>query len=147
MGTEVTIVELLDRLVPVEDEEVSKEHTRSFKKQGIKTLTRAEVQKVDTKGKTLKVHVKTKKGEEVIVADQVLSAVGVVGNVETLGVEEVGVKVERGAIVIDEFGRTSVEGIYAIGDVAGGPWLAHKASHEGILCVEKIAGKDVQPMV
>ncbi len=146
MGTEVTVVELLDRLVPVEDEDVSKELARSFKKQGIKTMTGTEVQKVDTKGKTLKVHVKTKKGEEVIEADQVLSAVGVVGNVENLGLEELGIKVEKGAIVTDEFSRTNVEGVYAIGDVAGAPWLAHKASHEGIICVEKIAGKDVQPL-
>jgi dihydrolipoamide dehydrogenase len=143
MGTEVTVVELLDRLVPVEDEEVSKELARSFKKQGINTMTSAEVQKVDTKGKALKVHVKTKKGEEILEADQVLSAVGVVGNIEDLGLEELGIKTDRGSIVIDEFGRTSVEGIYAIGDVAGAPWLAHKASHEGIICVEKIAGKDV----
>lgn len=146
MGTEVTIVELMDRIVPVEDEDVSKELARSFKKQGIKTMTSAEVQKVDTKGKTLKVHVKTKKGVEVIECDQVLSAVGVVGNIENLGLEEVGVKTERGTIVVDEFNRTNVEGIYAIGDVAGAPWLAHKASHEGVICIEKIAGRDVQPL-
>lgn len=146
MGTDVTVVELLDRLVPVEDEDVSKELGRAFKKQGIKTMTSAEVQKVDTKGKTLKVHVKTKKGEEVIECDQVLSAVGVMGNTEDLGLEDLGIKVERNTIVVDEFNRTNVEGIYAIGDVAGAPWLAHKASHEGILCVEKIAGKDVRPM-
>lgn len=146
MGTDVTIVELLDRLVPVEDVDVSKELERSFKKQGIKVLTSAEVQSVDTKGKTLKVAVKTKKGQETIECDQVLSAVGVVGNIEDLGLEELGVKTEPGRIVIDEFGRTNVEGIYAIGDVAGGPWLAHKASHEGVTCVEKIAGENVQPI-
>ncbi len=146
MGTEVTIVELLDRLVPVEDADVSKELERSFKKAGIKVMTAAQVQSVDTKGKTLKVKVKTKKGEETLECDQVLSAVGVVGNVENIGLENVGIKVEKGAIVHDEFYRTNVEGFYAIGDVAGPPWLAHKASHEGILCVEKIAGKNVHPI-
>ncbi len=146
MGTDVTVVELLDRLVPVEDADVSKELEKAFKKQGIKTMTSAEVQSVDTKGKSLKVKIKTKKGQETIECDQVLSAVGVVGNVEDLGLEEVGVKAEKGRIVVDEFYRTNVEGIYAIGDVAGPPWLAHKASHEGILCVEKIAGKNVQPI-
>ncbi len=146
MGTEVTLIELLDRLVPIEDKDVSKELERSFKKAGIKTMTSAEVQGVETKGKELKVKVKTKKGVEEIACDQVLSAVGVIGNVEDLGLEELGVKTEKGAIVIDEFGRTNVAGVYAIGDVAGPPWLAHKASHEGILCVEKIAGHDVRPM-
>lgn len=146
MGTEVTIVELLDRIVPVEDPDVSKELERSFKKAGIKTMTGAQVESVDTKGKTLKVTVKTKKGTETLECDQVLSAVGVVGNVENIGLENVGVKVEKGAVVHDEFFRTNVEGIYAIGDVAGPPWLAHKASHEGILCIEKIAGMDVHPI-
>jgi len=146
MGTEVTLIELLDRLVPVEDKDVSKELERAFKKYGIKVMTGAQVEGVDTKGKELTVKVKTKKGPEEIACDQVLSAVGVVGNIEDLGLEAVGVKTEKGAIVIDDFGRTNVEGIYAIGDVAGPPWLAHKASHEGILCVEKIAGKDVHPM-
>ncbi|RMF56572.1 MAG: dihydrolipoyl dehydrogenase [Bacteroidetes bacterium] len=146
MGTEVTLIEVMDRLVPVEDADVSKELARAFKKAGINVMTSAEVQSVDTKGKTLKVKVKTKKGEEIIECDQVLSAVGVVGNIENLGLETVGVKTERGAIVVDGFGRTNVPGIYAIGDVAGPPWLAHKASHEGILCVEKIAGLDVHPL-
>jgi dihydrolipoamide dehydrogenase len=104
------------------------------------------VQSVDTSGKTLKVKVKTKKGEETIECDQVLSAVGVAGNIEDIGLEEAGVKAEKGKIDVDEFYRTNVEGIYAIGDVAGPPWLAHKASHEGILCVEKIAGEDVHPI-
>ncbi len=146
MGTEVVIVEVLDRLVPVEDEDVSKELGRSFKKMGIKSMTGTEVKSVDTSGDVLKVKIKTKKGEEVLEADQVLSAVGVVGNIENLGLESVGVKTDHGSVVTDEFGRTNVEGIYAIGDVAGPPWLAHKASHEGILCVEKIAGEDVHPM-
>ena len=146
MGTDVTLIELLDRVVPIEDKDVSKELARSFKKYGITVMTSASVESVDTSGKVLKVTVKTKKGEEIIECDQVLSAVGVVGNIENLGLEDLGVKTDRGAIVIDEFGRTNVEGIYAIGDVAGPPWLAHKASHEGILCVEKIAGHDVRPM-
>ena len=146
MGTEVTIIEVMDRLVPVEDEDVSKELGRSFKKQGIKVMTKSMVKSVDTSGKTLKVNVETKKGMQVIETDQVLSAVGVVGNVENLGLEKLGIKTDRGSIVVDGFGRTGVEGIYAIGDVAGAPWLAHKASHEGILCVEKIAGHDVHEM-
>ena len=146
MGTEVTIVELMDRLVPVEDEDVSKELKRAFKKAKIKILTGAQVMKVDTSGKELKVEIKTAKGTETIVTDQVLSAVGVVGNVENLGLEKLGIKTERGSIVTDEFSRTSVPGIYAIGDVAGAPWLAHKASHEGITCIEKIAGLDVHPL-
>jgi dihydrolipoamide dehydrogenase len=146
MGTDVTIVEVQDRLVPVEDHEVSKELGRAYKKMGVTVLTDAQVQSVDTSGDGVKVTIKTKKGEEVIETDQVLSAVGVVGNVEGLGLEELGIQTDRGAIVTDEHGRTSVDGIYAIGDVAGAPWLAHKASHEGILCIEGIAGHSVKPM-
>jgi len=146
MGTEVTLVELMDRIVPVEDKDVSKELARWFKKMGIKIMTDSSVEKVESGGKTLKVHVKTKKGEEIIQTDQVLSAVGVSGNIEDLGLETAGVKTDRGTIVVDEFNRTNISGIYAIGDVAGPPWLAHKASHEGILCVEKIAGQNVHPL-
>ncbi len=146
MGTEVTIVELLDRLVPVEDADISKELQRNFKKAKIKIMTKTQVMSVDTSGKELKVKLKTSKGEEIVTTDQVLSAVGVVGNVENLGLEKLGVQIDRGAITVDGYGRTTVPGIYAIGDVAGPPWLAHKASHEGIICVEKIAGKDVHPM-
>jgi dihydrolipoamide dehydrogenase len=146
MGTEVTLVEVLDRLVPVEDEDVSKELARAFKKMGIAAMTSTQVASVDTSGKELTVTLKTAKGSETVKTDQVLSAVGVVGNIEDLGLESLGVKTERGAIVTDAFGKTNVTGIYAIGDVAGPPWLAHKASHEGILCVEKIAGMDVHPM-
>ncbi len=146
MGAEVTVIEVMDRIVPIEDADISKELARNFKKQGIKVMTSAEVLGVDTKGKDVTVRVKTKKGEQTIACDQVLSAVGVVGNVENIGLETLGVKTERGAVVIDGFGRTNVPGIYAIGDVAGPPWLAHKASHEGILCVEKIAGLDVHPL-
>ncbi len=146
MGTEVTIVEVQDRLVPVEDEEVSKELGRAYKKMGVKLMTDAQVQSVDTSGDVVKVTIKTKKGDEVVETDQVLSAVGVVGNVENLGLEALGIQTDRGSIVTDAQGKTSVDGIYAIGDVAGAPWLAHKASHEGILCIEQIAGHDVKPM-
>lgn len=146
MGTQVTVIEVVDRLVPVEDADVSKELARAYKKAGIKVMTSSMVQGYTEKGGALHVSVKTKKGEQVIETDQILSAVGVVGNIENLGLEKVGVKTDRGAIVIDEFGRTNIPGIYAIGDVAGPPWLAHKASHEGIICVEKIAGHDVRPM-
>jgi dihydrolipoamide dehydrogenase len=146
MGTEVTIVEVMDRIVPIEDEDVSRELERSFKKAGIKIMTSAQVESVDTGGDGVKVSVKTRKGTQTLEADQVLSAVGVTGNVENLGLEDLGIETDRGSIVIDEYCRTSVEGIYAIGDVAGPPWLAHKASHEGIMCIEKISGKDVHPL-
>jgi dihydrolipoamide dehydrogenase len=139
MGTEVTIVEVMDRIVPVEDADVSKELERAYKKLGIKVMTGVQLQKVDTKGKKVKATLKTKKGEETLEFDQVLSAVGVVGNVEGIGLDEVGVVHERGAIKVDEFYRTSVPGLYAIGDVVGAPWLAHVASHEGVVCVEHIA--------
>ena len=139
MGTEVTIIEVQDRLVPVEDRDVSKELTRAYKKMGINVLVNAQVQGVDTSGDGCVVTVKTKKGEQQIECDQVLSAVGVVGNTEGFGLDEVGVEHARGQIAVDEFYRTNVDGIYAIGDVVGGPWLAHVASHEGIVCVEAIA--------
>lgn len=139
MGTEVTIIEVQDRLVPVEDRDVSKELTRAYKKMGVKVMTDAQVQSVDTSGDGCVVTVKTKKGEETIECDQVLSAVGVVGNTEGFGLDDIGVKHERGQIAVDEFYRTNVPNVYAIGDVVGGPWLAHVASHEGVVCVEAIA--------
>lgn len=142
MGTEVTIVEVQDRLVPVEDADVSKELEKAYKKMGIKVMTKAQVQGVDGELGNLTVRVKTAKGDETIACDQVLSAVGVIGNTENIGLETVGIKAERGEIQIDEWGFTGVEGFYAIGDVAGAPWLAHKASHEGISCIEHIAVKD-----
>src|SRR5690606_900870 len=120
-GTGGTRVEVLDPLVPGEDEDVSKELARAFKKQAIKVMTDSQVESVDTSGKTIKVKVKTKKGTEEIETDQVLSAVGVTGNIEDLGLEELGVETKPGRIVVDEFYRTNVEGIYAIGDVAGPP--------------------------
>ncbi|PIQ61230.1 MAG: dihydrolipoyl dehydrogenase [Bacteroidetes bacterium CG12_big_fil_rev_8_21_14_0_65_60_17] len=146
MGTDVTIVELLDRIVPVEDKDVSRELAKAFKKSGIKIMTNASVEKVNTSGKVLKATIKTKTGEEVIECDQVLSAVGVVGNIESLGLEAIGVETNKGSVKVDGYGQTNVQGIYAIGDVAGPPWLAHKASHEGIICIEHIAGEDVHAL-
>ena len=146
MGSKVTLVELLDRLVPVEDVDVSKQLARSFKRSGISVMTSTSVQKVDKGSTGLLVTVKTKTSTKVIEVDQVLSAVGVTGNIENMGLEQVGVETVKGHIKTDEFGRTRVPGIYAIGDVAGPPWLAHKASHEGILCVEKIAGQNVHAL-
>ena len=144
MGADVTVVEMMDRVLPVEDEEISAFAAKSFKKQGMTLMTGAQVEKLDTSGKTAKVSVKTSKGKtETIEVEKVILAIGIVGNVENLGLEELGVKIEKGHVVNDGFGRTNVKGLYAIGDVAGPPWLAHKASHEGVVCVEKIAGQDV----
>lgn len=146
IGTEVTLVELLPNVVPLEDEEVSKQLERSFKKAGIKVMTDATVESVDSKGKTCKVTVKTKKGAELIECDIVLSAIGVKSNIENLGLEEAGIVVEKDKIKVDEYYRTNIEGYYAIGDIVPGPALAHVASHEGITCVEKIAGMHVEPI-
>lgn len=146
MGTDVTIVEYLDRIVPVEDEEVSKQLERSFKKSGINIVTGAEVTSVDTKGKGVKAKVKTSKGEEVLSADIVLSAVGIKTNIENIGLEDVGIAVDRDKILVNDFYQTNLPGYYAIGDVTQGQALAHVASAEGILCVEKIAGQHVEPL-
>lgn len=146
LGTEVTIVEFLPRIVPVEDEEVSKALDKSFKKAGIKILTNSEVTKVDTKGKGCLVTVKTPDGEVKIETDIVLSAVGVTTNLENLGLEEVGVKTEKGKVLVDDFYKTNVAGVYAIGDIVKGQSLAHVASAEGIICVEKIKGHNPQPL-
>lgn len=147
IGTEVTIVELQDTLVPVEDKDVGKELGKIYKKKGLDVRTGSTVEKVEKKGKGVKVTIKSGDKEETVEADVVLSAVGVTGNVEGIGLDEIGVEYEKGAIKIDkETMQTSVDNIYAIGDVAGGPWLAHKASHEGIICVEKLAGEDPLPM-
>jgi dihydrolipoamide dehydrogenase len=146
MGTDVTIVEVMDRMVPNEDKDVSKELGRAFDKMGIDVMTGANVQGVDDSDTPLDVEIETDDGTEHVECEQVLSAVGVVGNIEDVGLDTVGVETEDNAIVVDDFYRTNVDGVYAIGDVAGGPWLAHKASHEGILCVEKIAGHDVRPI-
>ncbi len=146
IGTEVTIVEFMDRIVPVEDEEISKQLERTYKKAGMKIMTSSEVTKVDTKGAGCKVTVKTKKGEEQLECDVVLSAVGVATNIENIGLEEVGVKTEKGKIIVDDYYKTSVDGVYAIGDVVKGQALAHVASAEGIICVEKIKGMHVSPL-
>jgi dihydrolipoamide dehydrogenase len=146
MGTDVTIIEVEDRMVPNEDADVSDELERSYEKAGIDVMTGANVQGVDDSETPLQVEVETGDGTEHIECDQVLSAVGVVGNVENIGLEEVGVETEGNDIVVDDYYRTNVDGVYAIGDVTGAPWLAHKASHEGILCIENIAGHDVRPM-
>ena len=146
MGTDVTIIEVEDRMVPAEDKDVSKELEKAYKKQGIEVMTGANVQGVDKDAEPLVVEVDTDDGTEHIECDQVLSAVGVVGNVEDIGLEEVGVETDGNDIVVDDYYRTNVDGVYAIGDVTGAPWLAHKASHEGILCIENIAGHDVRPI-
>jgi dihydrolipoamide dehydrogenase len=144
MGTDVTVVEYLPRIVPVEDEEVSKQLERSFKKSGIKVLTSTEVTSVDTSGKGIKATIKTKKGEDVLEADLVLSAVGIKTNIENIGLEDVGIVTDRDKILVNDFYQTNIPGYYAIGDVTPGPALAHVASAEGILCVEKIAGQHVE---
>jgi dihydrolipoamide dehydrogenase len=146
MGTEVIVVEFLPNIVPVEDEEVSKQLERSFKKLGIKIMTSSEVTHVDTSGDGVKVTVKTSKGDEIIPADIVLSAVGIKSNIENIGLEEVGIKVDKDKILVDEYYKTNVDGYYAIGDVTAGQALAHVASAEGILCVEKISGMHVEPL-
>ena len=143
IGTEVTLVELQKNLVPVEDADVGRELGKIYKKKGINILTESTVESVTKKGKGVEVTINTKKGEQIVEADVVLSAVGVTGNVEGLGLEEIGVKIERGAIVVDRSTySTGVEGIYAVGDIIGAPWLAHKASHEAIVLVEQLADKN-----
>lgn len=146
IGTEVTIVEFLPNIVPLEDEEVSKALARNFKKNGIKIMLDSEVTQVDTKGKGCKVTVKTKKGEEILDCDVVLSAVGISTNLEDLGLEEVGVKVEKGKILVDDFYKTNISNVYAIGDIVHGQALAHVATAEAIICVEKIAGHNPSPL-
>ncbi|MBE0642338.1 MAG: dihydrolipoyl dehydrogenase, partial [Bacteroidales bacterium] len=144
IGTKVTLVEFLPNIVPLEDEEVSKQLERSFKKAGIKIMTSSTVESVDTSGKLCKVKISTKKGEEIVEASVVLSAVGITPNLENLGLEETGISLEKGKVKVDDFYRTNVEGYYAIGDIVHGQALAHVASHEGITCVEKIAGLHVE---
>ncbi len=146
IGTEVTVVEFLPNIVPVEDEEVSKQLERSLKKSGIKIMTSSEVTKADTSGEGVKTTVKTSKGEEVLEAEIVLSAVGIKTNIEDIGLEDVGITTDKDKIVVNDYYLTNVPGYYAIGDVTPGPALAHVASAEGILCVEKIAGMHVEPL-
>jgi dihydrolipoamide dehydrogenase len=148
LGVKVTVVEILDRILPVEDEEISGFARKSFEKRGIKIHTGAKADKLEKNANSVKATLTLKDGkQEVQEFDRVILAIGIAGNVENLGLEEQGVKIEKSHIVIDEWCRTSAPGVYAIGDVAGPPWLAHKASHEGVLCVEKIAGRnDVHPL-
>ena len=144
MGTEVTVVEFMPNIVPVEDEDVSKHLEKSFKKAKIKVMTNASVESVDTSGEGVKAQVKTEKGVVELQADILLSAVGITANIENIGLEEVGIKTEKGRVVVDEWYRTSVSGYYAIGDILPTQALAHVASAEGITCVEKIKGLDVE---
>lgn len=146
MGTEVTLVEFMPRILPLEDEEVSRTVERAFRKMKMKIMTGSSVESVDTSVSPCRVAVKTPKGEEMITAEIVMSAVGITPNIEGIGLEESGVATDRGKITVDEFYRTSAEGIYAIGDVVPGPALAHVASAEAIVCVEKIAGLNPEPI-
>ncbi len=148
LGVDVTVVELMPTIMPVEDAEISGLARKALERRGLKIITDAKVSKVEKAKDSVTAHVETKDGKtQKITADRMISAVGVQGNIEDLGLEALGVKTDRGCIVIDGFGKTNVEGVYAIGDVAGPPMLAHKAEHEGVICVEKIAGvPGVHPM-
>jgi len=148
MGAEVTVVEMLDRVLPVEDEEISKLAEKQFKKQGMKIMTGAQVEKLDKSKTAVAATIKNSEGKtEIVNAERVVVAIGIVGNTENLGLEEVGVKIDRGHVVVNQWLETGVKGVYAIGDLVGPPWLAHKASHEGVICVEKIAGlNNVHPL-
>ncbi len=146
MGTDVTLVEFLPNVVPLEDEEVSKTLEREFKKRKIKVMTSSSVESVDTSADICKVNIKTKKGEEVVEAEIVLSAVGITPNLENIGIEELGIEMDKGKVKVDEFYRTNLAGVYAIGDIVAGSALAHVASAEGITCVEKIAGLNPHPI-
>jgi dihydrolipoamide dehydrogenase len=146
MGTEVTIVEFMPNIVPVEDEDISKQMERSMKKAGVTIMTNASVERIDTSGKGVKAFVKTAKGEEVLEADILLSAVGIKTNIENIGLEETGIATDRDKILVNAYYQTNVPGYYAIGDVTPGQALAHVASAEGILCVEKIAGLHVEAL-
>lgn len=146
LGTKVTIVEYLPNLVPLEDHEISKELEKSFKKRGINVMTSSEVTSISTKGKGVKAVIKTSKGEETLEADTLLSATGIKSNIEGIGLEKVGIAVDKDKILVNSYYQTNIPGYYAIGDIVPGPALAHVASAEGILCVEKIAGHDVTPI-
>ncbi len=147
LGAEVTVVELMDQIMPVEDVEISKLAQKQLEKRGMKFLLGAKVGKVEKSAKGISATVETSDGKAVILsADRLISAVGIMGNSENLGLEALGVKTDRGIITVDDFGNTNVAGIYAIGDVAGAPMLAHKAEHEGVICVEAIAGNHPHPM-
>ena len=145
-GTDVTVVEVLPQILPVEDHEIQAFARKSFEKQGIKILTNAKVSKLDKKADSVTATIEADGKPQQITVERVISAVGVVGNIENLGLEKLGVKTERGCVVIDGYGKTNVPGIYAIGDVAGPPMLAHKAEHEGVVCIEAIKGLHPHPM-
>ena len=146
LGVDVTVVEYMPNIVPLEDEDISKQLQRSFKKSGMKIMTNSSVEKVNVTDKGCEVLVKTKKGDETIQADIVLSAVGITANIENIGLEDVGIKTENGKLIVDEFYNTNVAGYYAIGDLLPTQALAHVASAEGIICVEKIAGENPEPI-
>ena len=146
MGTDVTIVEFMPNIVPIEDEDISKQFERSLKKSGIKIMTNSSVESIDTSGDGVKAYVKTKKGEEVLEADILLSAVGIKTNIENIGLEDVGIIVDRDKILVNDWYQTNIPGYYAIGDIVPGPALAHVASAEGITCVEKLAGLHTEPI-
>ncbi|MTD99751.1 dihydrolipoyl dehydrogenase [Paracoccus sp. YIM 132242] len=146
MGADTTVVEVMDRVLPVEDAEISAFAKKQFVKQGMTILEKATVKKLDRKGSTVTAHIESNGKTETQDFDTVISAVGIVGNVENLGLEELGVKIDRTHVLTDEYCRTGVEGLYAIGDVAGAPWLAHKASHEGVMVAELIAGGHPHPV-
>ena len=146
MGAEVTVVEILDQILPVEDREIADFAQKQLAKTGMKIITGAKVASLRKSGDGVTASIENKGAKQDITVDRVISAVGVTGNIEDLGLEALGIKTDRGIIVVDEFGRTNVQGIYAIGDVAGPPMLAHKAEHEGVICVEKIKGLDTHPM-
>ncbi len=142
LGADTTVVEVMDRVLPVEDAEISAFAKKSFEKQGMKILQKATVKKLDRAKDKVTAHIEVGGKTETMEVDTVISAVGIVGNVEGLGLEELGVKIDRTHVVTDEFCRTGIEGLYAIGDIAGAPWLAHKASHEGVMVAELIGGKN-----
>ncbi|MGV3459466.1 MAG: dihydrolipoyl dehydrogenase [Flavobacterium sp.] len=146
MGTDVTVVEFMPNIVPVEDEDISKQFERSLKKSGINIMTNSSVEKVDTSGNGVKATVKTAKGEEILEADVLLSAVGIKSNIENIGLEEVGIATDKDKVLVNKYYQTNIPGYYAIGDIVPGQALAHVASAEGILCVEKIAGLHVEPL-
>lgn len=147
MGVAVTVVEVMDRVLPVEDEEISAFAAKQFEKRGVKLITKAEVKALDKSGDNVTATLSVGGKTETLRVDRVIMAVGIVGNVENIGIEKTKVKVDRSHVVVDEWCRTGEPGVYAIGDLVGPPWLAHKASHEGVMCVEKIAGlNDVHPM-
>ena len=147
LGADVTVVEVIDQVMPVEDTEIAKIAQKQFEKHGMTIMTSAKVTKLDKAANSVTATIEDAKGKtQQMTVDRVISAVGVIGNIEDIGLETTKVKTDRGCIVIDDFGRTDEPGVYAIGDVAGPPMLAHKAEHEGVICIEKIAGLDAHPM-